>query len=62
MKNIGKTDKVIRFLAALILFSLFFVLEGNLRYIAFLGIIPLFTAITESCFLYKIFGINTRKK
>ncbi|MGM0603696.1 MAG: YgaP family membrane protein [Bacillota bacterium] len=62
MKNVGKTDKIIRFFIALLLFSLFFILEGNLRYIAILGIVPLFTAITENCLLYKIFGINTRKK
>ena len=62
MKNVGKTDKVIRFIVALVLFSLFFVLEGNAKYIAVLGIVPFYTAITGSCFLYSILGISTKKK
>ena len=45
MKNIGKTDKIIRIILALILFSLFFILQGNLRFIALIGFVPLITAI-----------------
>lgn len=61
MKNIGKTDKIIRVILALILFSLFFVLQGNLKYIALIGFVPLITAIVGICPLYLLLGINTNK-
>jgi len=57
--NVGSVDKTIRILIALALFSLFFFLEGNLRYLAVIGFIPLLTAFISWCPLYKIFGIST---
>lgn len=57
--NVGSVDKAVRIVIALVLFSLYFVLEGNLRYIAFVGIIPLLTAFVSWCPLYSIFGIST---
>lgn len=62
MKNIGKTDKIVRIILALIFFSLFFVLQGNLRFIALIGFVPLITALVGTCPLYLPFGINTNKK
>lgn len=61
MKNVGKTDKLIRIIIGIVLLSMFFFVEGNARYFALIGIIPLYTGITGNCMLYKIFGINTRK-
>ena len=61
MKNIGKTDKIIRIILALILFSLFFILHGNLKFIALIGFVPLITAIVGVCPLYLLLGINTNK-
>jgi len=57
--NVGSADKVVRIVIALVLFSLYFFLEGNLRYIALIGIIPLLTAFTSWCPIYTIFGITT---
>jgi len=57
--NVGSIDKWIRLILAIGLFSLFFVLEGNARYWALLGIVPLVTALTNSCPLYSIFGLST---
>jgi len=54
--NVGSVDKTIRILIALALFSLFFFLEGNLRYLAVIGFIPLLTAFISWCPLYKISG------
>ncbi|WP_458414391.1 DUF2892 domain-containing protein [Schinkia sp. CFF1] len=59
--NIGQSDRVIRIILAIVLFSLFFLLEGNLKYLALIGIIPLVTAFIKFCPLYKLFGINTCK-
>ena len=57
--NVGTIDKVVRIIIALVLFSLYFVLEGNLRYIALIGIIPLLTAFMSWCPLYSLFGMST---
>ncbi|MBD3248573.1 DUF2892 domain-containing protein [Candidatus Woesearchaeota archaeon] len=58
-KNIGKTDKIIRAIAAII-----FIVLGHI-YTPWFYIIPallLFTILTGSCLPYKILGINTAKK
>ncbi|KEF38769.1 Protein of unknown function (DUF2892) [Schinkia azotoformans MEV2011] len=59
--NVGKSDRIIRIIFALVLFSLFFFLEGNLKYLALIGIIPLVTAFIKFCPLYTLFGISTCK-
>ncbi len=61
-KNIGKADKVVRLLIALTFFSLFFLLDGELRYLAVIGCVPLLTASVSICPLYSIFGISTCKR
>lgn len=61
MKNVGNTDKIIRIVLALVLFSLYFILQGNLRFIALIGFIPLLTGLIGVCPLYIPFGINTNK-
>jgi len=57
--NVGSIDKAVRIIIALVLFSLFFVFEGNMRYIALIGLIPLLTAFMSWCPLYTIFGLST---
>lgn len=57
--NVGSVDKTIRIVIALVLFSLFFILEGNLRYVALVGLIPLLTAFMSWCPLYTLFGLST---
>jgi len=57
--NVGSIDKAVRIIIALVLFSLFFVFEGNMRYIALIGLIPLLTAFMSWCPLYTIFGLGT---
>jgi len=61
MQNIGKTDKIIRYVLAAAFFSLFVILRGDLRYLALLGFIPLATAAAGVCPFYIPFGINTIK-
>ncbi len=57
--NVGSADKIIRYILALGFFSLYFVLEGNMRYLALIGIVPLVTALMSWCPLYSLFGIST---
>lgn len=57
--NVGGIDKVVRLVAAVALFSLFFVLEGNARYLGLVGIVPLATSLLGWCPLYTVLGINT---
>lgn len=61
MKNVGGMDKVIRVILGLGLLSLFFILEGNLKYLGLIGLVPLITALIGFCPLYSIFGIKTCK-
>jgi hypothetical protein len=57
--NVGSIDKVIRIVIAVALFSLFFVLDSNWRYLSIVGFIPLITAIISWCPLYSLLGVNT---
>ena len=61
MKNIGKIDKIIRIILGLVLLSLLFILDGNIKYIGLIGVIPILTASISFCPLYRIFGIKTIK-
>lgn len=61
MKNIGNTDRIIRVIIGLGVLSLVLLLNGNLRFIGLIGLIPLFTAAIGFCPLYSIFGIKTCK-
>jgi len=58
-KNVGSIDKIARLILALGLFSLFFFLEGNARYWALVGLVPLTTALLNTCPLYCLFGLST---
>jgi len=58
-RNVGTADRIVRLILAAGLFSLYFVLEGNLRYLAAIGFVPLLTALVGSCPLYSVLGINT---
>jgi len=61
-KNVGTTDMVIRMILAIVLFSLIFILDGSIRWIGLIGIIPLITGLTHSCPLYNILKIDTSDK
>ncbi len=59
MKNIGTVDRVIRVLLGLAILASYFVLEGNLRWLAVIGVIPIGTALVGFCPLYWLIGTNT---
>jgi len=63
-KNVGKLDKIVRFIIAIILVTLYFtnVVKGTLGIIALVAAgIAVVTAFMNFCGLYKIFGISTCK-
>jgi len=57
--NVGNTEKIIRVIIGVALLSLLFVLEGNMRYLGLIGIIPLVTAAVSWCPIWALLGINT---
>jgi len=60
-KNVGQLDRIIRIVIGLAVLSLFFILDGGLRYISLLGIVFIITGLINFCPLYLPFGISTRK-
>jgi len=61
-KNVGSTDKIIRFVLAAALASLFFVLEGDMKWLGALAVIPLVTGLVSFCPIWAMVGVNTNKK
>lgn len=58
-RNEGTADRVLRVVAGLIVLGLYFVLDGNGRYWAFVGLVPLTTGLVGYCPLYSLLGFNT---
>lgn len=56
-QNVGCVDKIIRFLVGMSLFGYGMWMQ-NLWFL--FAIIPVFTAVTGVCFLYKPFGLSTK--
>jgi hypothetical protein len=61
-RNIGNTERVIRAIAGLAILSLVVILDGNIRWIGLLGLMPLTTAAIGYCPPYQWLGINTYAK
>lgn len=62
MKNVGKTDRVIRVVIGLALLSLLLIIRSKLRFIGLIGILPLITAAAGFCPVYALFHISTSRK
>jgi hypothetical protein len=57
--NVGGIDRTLRVVVGIVVLALFFVLEGNARYWALVGLVPLFTGLFSFCPLYSLIGVNT---
>ena len=57
-KNVGNTDRMIRIIAGIIILAIG-AYYGS--WWGLVGLVPLFTGITQSCVLYKMLGIDTCK-
>jgi len=59
-KNVGQLDRLIRLVLGVALVSLFFLIEGDLKWVSLIGFVLIVTALINFCPLYLPFGINTR--
>lgn len=57
--NVGTLDRVVRLLLAAGLFSLFFILPGDQKWLGLIGFVPLATGLVQWCPLYSLFGVRT---
>jgi hypothetical protein len=57
--NVGAFDMFVRFLLGMSLFTLATFLDGNLRWLALLGFVPLMSALFRFCPLYAALGWRT---
>lgn len=60
--NVGGADRVIRIVAGVAILSLYFFLEGDAKWFALIGIVPIGTALIRWCPAYVPFGISTCSK
>jgi hypothetical protein len=61
-KNVGHpVDKVVRIIIGIVLLSLLFYLEGDIRWIGLIGVIPILTVVFGWCPGWAVLGINTCK-
>jgi len=61
-KNENSVERILRVIVGIALLSLLFLLEGNIRYVGLIGILPILTGATGICPLYTVLGISTLKK
>ena len=62
VKNMGKTDKLIRMVVALVIASLYYFgyISGSLALVLLaIGVVLALTSVLNFCPLYKLVGINT---
>jgi len=57
--NVGGIDRILRIVGGIVVLALFFVLEGNARYWALVGFVPLLTGLFRFCPVYTLLGLNT---
>lgn len=65
MKNIGKIDKVIRYILGVVLIALGIILQistGGFWWLALIALVPIITASISICPIYLPFKISTVKK
>jgi hypothetical protein len=58
-KNVGNTDRLIRVIIGLALLSMLVFVEGSLKWLGLIGLVPLLTAAMSWCPLYSLFGLRT---
>lgn len=57
--NVGGVDQAIRVVAGIALLLSILLIEGNLRWLGLIGLIPLLTGLARWCPLYTLLGIKT---
>lgn len=61
MKNVGSADKIIRIVVgvALIAFALFGPADIAWKWVGWIGVVPVLTALMGWCPAYSLFGLRT---
>src|SRR5512132_1369595 len=57
--NVGSVDRIIRIALGLALLALIGVLDGELRWLGLIGLVPLLTGVVGWCPAYGLFGVDT---
>jgi hypothetical protein len=57
--NVGSIDRVLRVMLGLVILSAVFWLQGSMRWLGLIGLVPLLTGIFSFCPLYTALGIRT---
>jgi hypothetical protein len=57
--NVGSIDRAIRVVLGLGILSAVFWLQGSMRWLGLIGLVPLLTSIFSFCPLYTVLGIRT---
>jgi len=60
-KNVGSVDRWIRIVLGIALLSLIVFLDGGIRWIGLIGLVPLITGILNYCPIYALLRISTNK-
>jgi hypothetical protein len=60
-QNVGNVDRWIRIVLGVAILSLLVFLNGPIRWIGLVGLIPLVTGILNFCPIYALLGISTKK-
>ncbi len=57
--NVGGFDRAARIIAGTLILTLVFIFEGNVRWWALVGLMPLLTGVLRWCPAYTLLGLNT---
>jgi len=61
-KNVGVAERWVRVIVGLVVLSLIVILQGGIRWIGLIGLIPLITGILGFCPLYALLHISTNRE
>lgn len=57
--NVGNIDRIIRIIAGVLILSVLFLAEGNMRWLGLIGLVPLATGLVRWCPAYSLLGTST---
>jgi hypothetical protein len=61
-RNVGGVDRVIRILLGCAILSLVVLLDGSLRWVGLIGVVPLITGLAGWCPAYTLFHVSSCAK